>query len=366
MSTSLSMDRKAIEDHPVVERYINYYKRLKEVKLFNHTLLWNVASSLIIAPFYTIAISRQLSVTPHKEIYGDYINPKTSKELTKISTEVTLRDARNFELVKQSGVVEGNKPYRAPIYDNYLQTIKGLYQQGILGFYKGNFWRLMTFSSVQRMKITLEWHLKEKYSIFSHLNFLRDFITLSICDMLLHPAFVIENRYILQNRNPQFQIYKNFLKFKLRSFDDFYKGVLSHIPKNFLFLSGFYLYYIFPTQGNFSLGYIIGSIFSYPVLTGLRRITCESSSLPGLLPVRYLNLVHAIFLIRREEGFFRGLYKGFFSYMIAITLWTLIVPANALFTYHLQKQQEEDQYFVNDPVFEEIKKRKLQNLRNSL
>jgi hypothetical protein len=37
-----------------------------------------------------------------------------------------------------SGQVGLNKPYRAPVYQTYLECIQGLYKQGILGFYKGN------------------------------------------------------------------------------------------------------------------------------------------------------------------------------------------------------------------------------------
>ncbi len=31
-----------------------------------------------------------------------------------------------------------NKPFRAPVYGSYAEVLKGLANQGILGFYKGN------------------------------------------------------------------------------------------------------------------------------------------------------------------------------------------------------------------------------------
>jgi hypothetical protein len=360
---SILNDSKALEEHPLMKRYINYYKKSKDVRLCYKMAFQNLLCSIVIAPFQTISISRQLSVTPHKNLYGDYVDPKKSTELTKISSEVTLRESRNYELIKTSGVIEGQKPYRAPIYDNYIQTIKGLYRQGILGFYKGNFWRIWTFSISQRGKITLEWFLRERYDFFSNSHFLRDWICLTIADFATHFGFVTENRYILQNRLPQFQIYKNFFKLQLRNYHEITRGITGHIPKNFFYLIGFYIYYNMPSTGNYMIAVLCGNILSYPIMTGFRRIVCESSSTPGLLPLRYLNLLHAVFLIRREEGLFRGLYKGFFMHVLATLLWIGLVPTGAYYNFYKEKTEEDQEFFVNDPIFEEIKKRKIANLK---
>jgi hypothetical protein len=358
-----SLDQK-IEDHPRMQRYIVYYKKLKELKLFNEKTNYSFLFSILYAPFYTISISRQLSITPHKEIYGDYVAPNSSKELMKLSNEVTMRDAKNFELIKQSGVIEGQKPYRAPIYDNYWQTIKGLYRQGILGFYKGNFVRLATIATSQRVGISLQWALKERFDFINHFQFLREWGIMSFCDVMTHLGFVLENRYVLQNRQPQFLIYKNALQFYKRSYAEIFRGAGGHIPKNFLFLFGYYLN-LLRSDASYTSSVILGSIFSYPYMTAFRRIVCESTSMPGLLPVRYLNTLHAIFLIRREEGLFRGLYKGFFAYLIGISIWCSIVPGIAYMQYHKKQIEDDERIFGNDPVFEEIKKRKLLNLQKS-
>jgi len=360
---SLVEDPKAVENHPIMQRYISYYKKLKEIKLFNFNTIYNIVGSIIIAPFYTISIARQLSVTPHKEIYGDYVNPKNSKELMKISNELTLRDSRNFELVKSSGVLEGQKPYRAPIYDNYRETIRGLYRQGILAFYKGNLTRLATTATSQRLSISMQWALKERYEFFKRANFIRDLICMSMCDMITHLGFVMENRYILQNRLPQFHFYKNYIKFFYRSYNEITRGSLGHIPKNFLFLLGYNIHYFSPNMATYIFSIILGGILSYPYMTAFRRIVCESTSIPGLLPIRYLNVFHAVSLIRREEGIFRGLYKGFFFYLIGLFIWASLVPGNAYLHYQKRKIQEDENIFGDDPVFEEIKRRKLQSLR---
>lgn len=353
-----------IEEHPVMRKYVFYYKKLKQYKLYYCYLAETIKFSLLTAPFYTIAVSRQLSVSPHKEIYGDYVSPSDSKQLMKLSNELTLKEAKKYELIKFSGVPEGQKPYRAPVYDNYFQTIKGLYNQGILGFYKGNGWRIITSMTSQRIRISLEWFLREKYDYFNKWNFFRDWLVMSICDIALHPGFVLETRYILQNRIPQFQIYSSAFKFKSRSSDDFFVCFHGHIPKNFFYLLGFYLYYLTPTTSNLSFAIIMGNTFSYPIMTAFRRMVCQSTQMPGLIPLRYLNLTHAIFLIRREEGFFRGLYKGFTAHLIGTIIYAFLVPLFAQFNYYKNKFEEDENFFTNDPIFEEIKKRKLENLRN--
>ena len=45
-------------------------------------------------------------------------------------------------LYEASGQVGLNQPFRAPVYQTYSECIRGLYRQGILGFYKGNACRL--------------------------------------------------------------------------------------------------------------------------------------------------------------------------------------------------------------------------------
>jgi hypothetical protein len=354
-----------IEDHPLMMRYIVYYKKLKELKYVNIQAFYTVAMSFITAPFYTIAISRQLSVTPHKEIYGDYQpENKASKELMKLQNEVTLREAKNFELIKQSRVLEGQKPYRAPIYDNYFETIKGLYRQGILGFYKGNFCRLFYTIMSHRMSVSLNWFFVERFPVFNSITILNQWVCLSLCDMVAHLFFVAENRFILQNRMPQFYIYKNVNQLWKRSLVETLRGTSSHIGKNFFYLLGFYLnFYLYAP--NYRNSVLLGTFFSYPYLTAFRRVVCESSSKPGMLPQRYLNTFHAIFLIKREEGLFRGLYKGFLSYLLATFIWASTVPVLAQFQYYQSEIDMEKDMLDNDPVFEEIKRRKLAQIKSS-
>lgn len=44
-----------------------------------------------------------------------------------------------------------------------------------------------------------------------------------------------------------------------------------------------------------------------------------------MIPTRYLGPIHALGLMYREEGF-RGLYRGYTAYLIATSIYLLIVP----------------------------------------
>lgn len=356
-------DEDSIDNHPIIRRYVLYYNRLKETKFLYEVFYSSIKYCLIFSPFATIAISRQLSVIPHLEIYGDHTPQTNSKELMKIENQLTLRDSKNFELIKSSGVLEGQKPYRAPIYENYWQTMKGLYNQGFLGFYKGNFWRIFFIVIPLRIRLMLDYFVLDHYPNFHKFSFLKDWIIFSISDWICQPAFVTESRYTLQNRLPQFQAYSNILKIRFRSFHEIWVGGHNHIYKNFMMLIGVSIFRSTLFPDNFSACMTASQIFCYPILTCARRLVCQSSEVPGMLPLRYLNLLHALALIRKEEGFFRGLYRGFSFHLIFVFLWYDLVYSSAKLNHAKNRIREEESLFVNDPVFEEIKKRKMLELK---
>lgn len=359
----MSHSPDSIDNHPIIRRYLLHYNRLKDSKFWNELLIENIKYSFIFSPFATIAISRQLSVLPHREIYGDYNAPNSSKELIKLENQVTIRDSKNFELIKSSGMINGQKPYRAPIYENYFQTIKGLYNQGVLGFYKGTFWRVFFIIIPLRLRIILDYYVLDHFPKFHKFNFLKDLLVFSIADMMCHPAFIIESRYTLQNRLPQFQAYSNILKIRSRSIHEMWTGSFNHFYKNVLLIVGLYIsrYSLFPD--NYIASILFSQIFCYPILTCNRRLVCQTSEYPSMLPLRYLNLLHALALIKREEGLFRGLYRGFSFHLIFIYLWNDLAFTSAKVNHAKNKLKEEDMLFTNDPVFNEIKKRKLDELK---
>lgn len=47
-----------------------------------------------------------------------------------------------------------------------------------------------------------------------------------------------------------------------------------------------------------------------------------------MIPTRYLGALHATGLMLREEGL-RGLYRGYFAYLIATSIYIALVPLAA-------------------------------------
>jgi len=110
-----------------------------------------------------------MSILPNITIYGDvkpqdinkgllsskvglekYANRKaiaaSEKQLAQYeggTSAIARRPEPRADLIKASGQVGLNKPFRAPVYRTYYECIKGLYKQGIFGFYKGNGLRLV-------------------------------------------------------------------------------------------------------------------------------------------------------------------------------------------------------------------------------
>lgn len=112
-----------------------------------------------------------MSVMPNITIYGD-VSPKeinkgllsdklgignilnrkaiatSEKQLAKVAPNLPpamIKGGVPKDLIKASGQVGLNKPFRAPVYRSYWECIRGLHKQGILGFYKGNGLRLTHF-----------------------------------------------------------------------------------------------------------------------------------------------------------------------------------------------------------------------------
>ena len=60
-------------------------------------------------------------------------------------------------------------------------------------------------------------------------------------------------------------------------------------------------------------------IIAYPFNTAFRRLTCQHTTIPGMIPLRYRGLRHALMLIASQQGLL-GLYKGFGLHHLTIAL----------------------------------------------
>ena len=117
------------------------------------------------------------------------------------------------ELMKQSGMVGLNKPFRAPVYRTYWECIRGLHNQGILGFYKGNGLRmchLYLFAYCQA-KIYNE-YLDGEDAMNRDRSWSKSVLTGILISLFLHPLHQTEARFVLQNRIPNFNSYKSIFQ----------------------------------------------------------------------------------------------------------------------------------------------------------
>lgn len=63
--------------------------------------------------------------------------------------------------------------------------------------------------------------------------------------------------------------------------------------------------------------YYCSELFMYPFNTAFRRLVCQHTEIPGMIPVRYKSVSHGVHLIFSEEGIL-GLYKGFGLHHISL------------------------------------------------
>ena len=119
-----------------------------------NNLFVSAAASLITSPLFVISMSMQMSVMPNITIYGDVKPSDINKGL--LSERIGLGKLTNrkaiatserqlaeykggpstlakvpeprADLIKASGQVGLNKPFRAPIYRTYYECIQGLYK----------------------------------------------------------------------------------------------------------------------------------------------------------------------------------------------------------------------------------------------
>lgn len=334
------MEAFPVEKDPRFIKLLDLYRSKVEIYKKVETARFGAMVSVLTAPFFCIAASMQLSVKAHENLYGKKGQGLTNIQQLQIKTEELKQIAGNDKAVvkseertdvkvyksdkaeklrKMTGQVGINEPYRAPIYRTYRECITGLYRQGWLGFYKGNLFRQSYFFLSGVSQIEAAFWIKRKTGHYSYLNHLAGAI---IADIFFHPLHLVESRYILQNRiTPSYLSLNTLLR---ESKYDMYTGCLAHLPKNMMLaLAGFQIF----NSGSFYsllIKEIAISALAYPIITACRRIECQVER-QGMIPRRYKNVRHCFGLTYREEGF-RGLYRGFAAYAIAITIYTTLVP----------------------------------------
>ena len=140
------------------------------------------------------------------------------------------------DLVKMSGQVGLNKPYRAPIYRTYYECVKGLYNQGVFAFYKGNGLRL----AHGYLYLTLMNQIHTDYLDGDDVMESSPSYGKTLCAGLfasasLHFLHLAEARYVLQNRLPNFQTYPSIFNMVRDSVTrankrEMFQGMPGYIP----------------------------------------------------------------------------------------------------------------------------------------
>ena len=141
-----------------------------------------------------------------------------------------------------------------------------------------------------------------------------EFSFMTLVDICTYPILLIQSRFILQNRLPEFSTYKSFRHFlskhKLRIKSECTKGIFSQIPLNIILSSSIFLnlFASNPVKNNFyTLN--LASFISYPFTTVMRRLQCQGE-IAGMIPPRYKGMWHGMNLMFIEEGL-KGLWRGY-------------------------------------------------------
>lgn len=276
-------------------------------------------SYLVTYPLVPLFTLFQLSVRPHRDFYK-FDSRDTKSATISDSKDLKTIDKRNAELLFKAGATVKTQPYQAPVYLSYRELVKSLQKQGWKGFYKGFFAGMivkeMQFYNVRANEETMI--LRNISNISQGSLFVFLYFSNVFSDFFAHIFRVAQTRFIIQNPNKEFSIFKGYrsyvFDFPVRKLD-FFTGFGTRLPANAFEAASLCLV----MSKNYFLSYIIWFL-SYPIETVGRRLECQINK-PGMIPMRYKNTFHALKLITKEEGF-RGLYRGFpifFAHRIAFT-----------------------------------------------
>jgi hypothetical protein len=296
---------------------------------FASTELGYFILATLTAPLTTLGVSLQLSSRKLEKFYADPGHEVSRLELAK-SHELKVQE-RSFNQVQlSSGVVGNNRPFRAPYYKNYREAFSALSAQGYKGFFKGNFLELCRFCATSSPIIWLSY--SNVYKESGVLKPLVIFTGSAIAECLAQPLHNMHSRFILQNRIPEFTLYRSILTcietLRLRGL---YQGLRVVFPKQTLAFGCTLTFG--PSLSAFSL-FLLSEFLVYPLDTVQRRLEVQGPE-HSMLPRRYLNNIRfTISRIYDEEGIFRGFYRGAMMNILANCLKFMMLPVMTFYFSH--------------------------------
>lgn len=192
--------------------------------------------------------------------------------------------------------------------------------QGIRGFYKGNCWRLL--ANIIRGNVSFKiqnFFLYQQYRMqqdrFEPLWLAYCYLSLWVGEAVGFVAMRAESRYILANSQSEWRVQSANQMFRntfgspgvgKANLTGGFRGTFALAAIN---LAAFRSHFERPLDWPFQRHNWVQWIVTYPIITAMRRLQCQSHE-PGMIPPRYSGVAHALKLIFNEEGF-RGLYRGF-------------------------------------------------------
>jgi hypothetical protein len=338
------MDNSIIQ-HNVFKQGIKEFQINKYKQLENYYLAETLKLSFFTSPLLCISENMQYL---NKEIHNknnEFL--KTSMHRNKFS----ILNPFSSVFPKTESVIF---PFKPSFYKNYRECFINLRRQGILGFYKGNFYRLLFFIYTDKFKQQLDLQVFKVYKDFYKINkFLRNIVLYSFADIILNPLLFIESRYTVQNRLKGFRIYNNILDVVRYSWKEIYRGCSFSIPKNTLFVLGTYSHKLLPEGKNFQyLSVALAHLLSYPILTVQRNYIYQSFYQIYFPKDTYSKSYLKFFL---SNFGFQNLYRGFFPYSVAIFSWHLVVPnaAKHKFYRNIFEKDKDNSNLLEMNFFEE-------------
>ena len=328
------MDSK---DHEIMIQTRKFYEFEKAKQLRMFYIMETIKMSPLIAPFYCISVNMQN--------LSSFFFQSSKVEITKFDVS-----DRNISKLR---------PFRVSYYKGYSDTFYDIYRQGILGIYKGNFYRLCFLLGSNQMKYFTDGFSTSLPALKKIPTFFKDIGFFSLIDIFLHPLLFIESRYSVQHRRKNYQVYANLLDVIRKSRKEIYNGASVSITRNFLFVLGLNFYFIYPSKymNIFAVG--LAHFLSYPLLTIQRNIIFQSNYVDYFPKSQFKGIMDTFGFIKKNLGI-SFLYRGFFSYSLATILWHLCVPSLAKnkFQQNYMKQTEKafnEEEEDDDEVFEKIK-----------
>ncbi len=216
----------------------------------------------------------------------------------------------------------GSLRNQAPTVGTYREAQELLTKQGLLGFFKGNCFRILhsVLQHTLRMNagyplVILDSKRLTEMPIFAKFSYF--FTTNLLIDLIIHPLHLGETRFVLQNRMERLALYQSIPAF-VRSFRGrwgrMWQGWEANVPLNLATAAAYSLIAEKRPYESMALSFICSNIVAYPLYTVMRRrevVSSQRGMVAGSLPPFRTHVSE----IWQTEGY-RGFYRGFIGYMV--------------------------------------------------